>query len=168
VDIGLYTQAMAHQKGRTDLEYLGYMEADVVLAPGLVLRVVHSGGGSGQSISLTSQKLVDALAHDGPTGQWPFIMLSGHYHKAHWLPDWKGVHVFQTGCTVEQSPFMRKNKLAADLGGWIISVHLDAAGQPTRVAGEYIGFRNRKWTHVQRFQVEQGRVAGLTSGPAED
>lgn len=160
IDIGLYTQAMATQAGRSDLNYLGYMEADLTLAPGLTIRVLHSGGGSGSSVSLTSQRIVDGLGHDGPASQWPFIILSGHYHKSHWLPDYKGVHVFQTGCTVEQSPFMRKNRLAADLGGWIITVRL-VNGQPERISGEYIGFRNQKWTHVQRYKPAQDHVAGL-------
>jgi hypothetical protein len=161
IDVGRYTQAALGSAGRTDLKYLGYMEADVEVGPGLVVRVVHSGGGSGHSISLTSQKLVDSLAHGSARDQWPTLMLSGHYHKAHWLPDYKGVHVFQTGCTVEQSPFMRKLKLAADLGGWIITLRLDAVGRLASVAGEYLGYTARKWTHVQRMGQLDAALKGL-------
>ena len=77
----------------------------------------------------------------------PRILLIGHYHKCHLLPFYRGVTVIQTGCTVEQSPFMRKKRLAADLGGWIVEVTVDSAGVVHRVNAEFIPFQPRKWQY---------------------
>jgi hypothetical protein len=143
VDIATHTEDIARRVGRTDLRALGYMEADVPLLSGAIkMRVLHAGGGSGAAISHTSQKIVDSYSED----EKPHILLVGHYHKAEYLPNYRNVHIFQTGCTQEQTPFMRKKRLHADLGAWIISVTVQPDGT-MRVAGEFIAFHPRKWEY---------------------
>lgn len=143
VDIAAHTEDIARRVGRTDLRALGYMEADVPLLSGAIkMRVLHAGGGSGAAISHTSQKIVDSYSED----EKPHILLVGHYHKAEYLPNYRNVHIFQTGCTQEQTPFMRKKRLHADLGAWIISVSVQPDGT-MRVAGEFLAFHPRKWEY---------------------
>src|SRR5690606_25512502 len=126
IDVGFYLEKKAQRAGRNDLHYLGYMEHDIILkAPKgeTKLRVVHPGGGSSYAISYTMQKLVESLQE----GEKPHIVLAGHYHK-HGYQQIRGVHTFQTGTTQDQTPFMRKKKISAHVGGWIIEVHTDVNG----------------------------------------
>lgn len=143
IDIGKYLQLKAIDAGRTDLVYLGYMEHDIIYqAPSgqTKLRVLHPGGGSSYAVSYTVQKIVES--YQG--GEKPDILLVGHYHKADYIYV-RGVHAIQTGCVMDQSPFMRKKKLAAHLGGWIIEFATDDNGAVTRFKQEFIPFYDNKY-----------------------
>lgn len=143
INIGKHTEDIAKREGRNDLHYLGYMTADVPLLGGTVkLRVLHAGGGSGAAISLTSQRIVE-FYHPNDR---PHILLVGHYHKAEFLPDYKGVNIIQTGTTQECTPFMYKKRLAAHLGGWIVRVTVMPDGG-LRVSAEFISFEHRSWVY---------------------
>lgn len=149
IDIGKYAEKKAIEAGREDLIYLGYMEADVVLPAKkgkTTLRVLHPGGGSSYAISYTIQKIIES--YQG--GEKPDVLLIGHYHKADYV-FCRGVHAVQTGCTQDQSPFMRKKKLAAHLGGWIIEMATDDNGAVTRFKQEFMPFYDngyyQKWAH---------------------
>ncbi len=143
IDIGKYAEMKAREAGRDDLIYLGYMEADVVLkAPDgeTIIRVVHPGGGSSYAISYTVQKIVES--YQG--GEKPHVLLAGHYHKADYTYI-RGVHCIQTGTTQDQSPFMRKKKLAAHLGGWTIQFSTDDNGAITRFKQEFFPFYDNEY-----------------------
>jgi hypothetical protein len=149
INVGLYAENKAREAGREDLNFLGHMEADVILkAPQgeTILRVLHPGGGSAYAISYTSQKIVESYS----SGEKPHILLDGHYHKAGYNYI-RGVHVVQTGCTQDQTPFMRKKRLAAHLGGWIIEFAVDDQGAITRFKQEFIPFYDNgyyeKWNY---------------------
>lgn len=151
MDIGRYAEMKAQQAGRTDLVYMGYMESDVVLPSKdgtgkTVIRVLHPGGGSSYAISYSVQKIIES--YQG--GEKPDVLLIGHYHKADYVFN-RGVHAVQTGCTQDQSPFMRKKKLAAHLGGWIIEMATDDNGAVTRFKQEFIPFYDnayyQKWAY---------------------
>lgn len=149
IDIGRYAEIKAQEAGRNDLVYLGYMEADIeVPAPNgkTVIRVLHPGGGSSYAISYTVQKIVES--YQG--GEKPHVLLVGHYHKADYVYC-RGVHCVQTGTTQDQSPFMRKKKLAAHLGGWIIEMATDDNGAITRFKQEFVPFYDNnyyvQWKH---------------------
>lgn len=114
VNVGKYLEIKAQRAGRHDLVFLGHMEADVMLGK-TKIRVLHPGGGSAYAISYTSQKIVESYNED----EKPDILLHGHYHKFEYLY-LRGIHVFQTGCLQDQTPFMRKKRLSAHLGAWII------------------------------------------------
>lgn len=149
VDIGKYAEMKARESGRTDLVYLGYMEADVVLKAKngqTVIRVLHPGGGSSYAVSYSVQKIIES--YQG--GEKPHVLLLGHYHKADYIYN-RGVHAIQTGTTQDQSPFMRKKKLAAHLGGWIIEMSTDDNGAITRFKQEFMPFYDngyyQKWAY---------------------
>ncbi len=143
VDVGAYMQMKAREAGRNDLFNLGHMEADIILkAPKgqTVLRVLHPGGGSSYAVSYTSQKIVESYTG----GEKPNILLVGHYHKAEYLFN-RGVHIVQTGTTMDQSPFMRKKRLAAHLGGWVIEFAVDDYGAVTRFKTEWFPFYDTEY-----------------------
>jgi len=125
------------------------MEADIVIPSKngkTTLRLVHPGGGSSYAISYTEQKIVESYSG----GEKPDILLVGHYHKAEYSYV-RGVHIVQTGTTEDQSPFMRKKRLAAHLGGWIIEFSVDINGAITRFKQEFIPFYDnayyKKWAY---------------------
>lgn len=141
VEIGKYLQYRAEGQGRSDLKYLGYGEADISLRHGggvAVLRVVHPGGGSSYAISYTDQKRVES--YQG--GEKPSIELAGHYHKASYSYP-REVHCVQTACTEDQSMFMRKKKLQAHVGYWVIKIAQDERGAVNRFAPEFFPFYDR-------------------------
>jgi len=143
VDIGKFTELKARDQGRKDLVYLGYMEADVVLkAPQgkTTIRVHHPGGGSAYATSYSVQKIVESYQD----GEKPDVLLVGHFHKSEYLPV-RGVHCIQTACTEDQTPFMRKKRLAAAVGGWIVEMATDDNGAITRFKVEYMPFYNKKY-----------------------
>lgn len=142
-NIGRYVSTRAKEEGRPDLVHLGYMEADIDLkAPdGLTkLRVLHPGGGSSYAVSYTAQKIIESYQ----PGEKPDILLIGHFHKAEYLLN-RGVHAVQTACTQDQSTFMRKKRLAAHLGGWIIEFSTDVNGAIVRFKPELIPFYDNKY-----------------------
>lgn len=139
VNTGEYLESIAETKfDRYDLVYLGYMEQDVVIrlnGEEILIRVCHPGGGSrATAISYAGQKIVDT-SYDNPD-----ILLLGHFHKTHFLPDYKGVHIIQTGCTELQTSYMRKKTIIPQIGGWVVKVR----GKKD-IETRYVGFENRKW-----------------------
>ncbi len=142
IDIGKHTEDMARRSGREDLRYLGYMESDVLAGGSVPVRVLHAGGGSAISISYTSQKIVDSYRD----ADRPLILLVGHYHKSEFLPNYRGVYIFQTGTTQMQTPFMRKKRLHADLGAWIVSVNEFDDGSIS-IGGQWLSYASGKWAY---------------------
>lgn len=141
VEIGKYAERICHERGRDDLNYIGYMERDIELKAengSALMRVVHPGGGSAYAISYTTQKLIESLSG----GEKPQIMLIGHYHKAEYIC-YRNVHAVQTGTGCDQTPFMRKKRLAAHVGGWICEATQAADGSITRFRAEFINFFDR-------------------------
>lgn len=120
VDVGQLMEDAARRVGRDDIVYAGHMEHDFVLRAEhgeAVLRVIHAGGGSSYAHSYSVQKIVES--YQG--GEKPKVLLVGHYHKAVYAYP-REVHTVQLGCTEDQTPFMRKKKLEAHLGGWTIKL----------------------------------------------
>lgn len=147
INVGKYAESKAIDAGRNDLKFLGHMEADVVIPSTngrTIIRVLHPGGGSAYAISYTSQKIVESYTGN----EKPHILLDGHYHKAGYNYI-RGVHVVQTACTQDQTPFMRKKRLAAHLGGWIIEFSVDEHGAITRFKQEFIPFYDKEYYKEQ-------------------
>jgi hypothetical protein len=126
INIGRHIQQEAEAAGRNDLQYIGHMEKTIELKCGAgssLLRLIHAGGGSAYATSYTAQKIVES--YQG--GEKPNILLIGHYHKFEYgYP--REVHTVQPGCTSDQSPFMRKKKIAAHVGGCTIEFDQDDRG----------------------------------------
>lgn len=147
IDVGRLIQERAILSGRDDLVYLGHMEHDILLkqSKGFAkLRLVHPGGGSAYAISYTTQKLIESYT----PGEKPQILLVGHYHKAEMLY-YRGVYAIQGGCVMDQSPFMRKKRIAAHIGGWIIEIQQLPNGNIPRLKAEWIPFYDREFYQKQ-------------------
>lgn len=141
VNIGKFMESKAVEAGRTDLKYIGHMEHDIIFKTKkgqAVMRVVHPGGGSSYAYSYTSQKIVESYT----PGEKPHIVLGGHYHKACYNYI-RGVHFLQGGTTMDQSPFMRKKRLEAHLGGWIVEFQQGENGVIQSFKCEWIPFYGR-------------------------
>lgn len=149
MSIGDYVQGKLEKAGRKDLRYIGYMEADIELRTShgkAILKVMHPGGGSSYAESYTQQKIAEAFSE----GEKPHVCLVGHYHKALYGYH-RGIHMLQTGCTQDQTSFMRKKRLKAAIGGWIVRMHQASRGHINRFSPEFIGgfyprdfYRNRR------------------------
>lgn len=125
VNIGKYAERVMREAGRDDWHDLGYMEAAIKLVNAntgkfSIMAVVHPGGGSAYALSYSIQKIIESL--DG--GEKPAVGLYGHYHKL-WAGNIRNVWCLQTGCTEDQTTFMRKKKLEAHVGGTIVTLRQD-------------------------------------------
>lgn len=148
VNAGERLEDVARRRGRSDLVYLGYMEADIPISlekqwSDKFIRVIHPGGGSAQAVSYTSQKIMANVEHDDLI---PLVFFIGHYHKSEFLPNYRGAYLFQTGTFQEQSPFMRKKMLRADIGAWIVTLTFRNSNLVS-IGGEFISFRKDQWRY---------------------
>lgn len=152
VNIGAYAEMKMREAGRSDFVHMGYMEAFVRLInanSGRESKLLdcHPGGGSSYAISYTSQKSVEAF--EG--GEKPAVALFGHYHKMEYMVN-RNVHCIQTGCTEDQTTFMRKKKLSAQIGGGIVQLRQDeVTGSISACRVEFFnyfnkGFYNDRWS----------------------
>jgi len=141
INIGEHMEDRLRRGGRTDLIYLSNVEHDVEFRHGsgfIVCRIMHPGGGSSYAYSYTSQKTVESFQG----GEKPHILLNGHFHK-HDTCSPRGVVVIQTGCTEDQTTFMRKKRLEAHVGGHLVWVKQSANGALERLRDEWIPFYDR-------------------------
>lgn len=143
INIGKTLVDRAKESGRDDLVDLGYMERDIEYTqPGgkSTVRIIHAGGGSCYAHSYTSQKYAESLQG----GEKPSIVLVGHFHKYnHDYP--REIHVIQGGCTCDQTPWMRKRRIQAMVGGVVLWVRQSEAGIFTSVKVEWIPFYDKKF-----------------------
>lgn len=158
IDIGMRAEHTMRDAGRKDWHNLGYMEAHVRLRHAdtgaeSILAVVHPGGGSSYAVSYAIQKIIESL--DG--GEKPAVGLYGHYHKL-WAGNIRNVWVAQTGTTEDQTPFMRKKKLEAHVGGYLIKLTQDPVSgaivkfRPEMSRSFNKGFYNNRWNHGGNVQ----------------
>ena len=160
ITIGAHFERMAREAGRTDLVYMGYMEADVRLeAPRgeSFLKVMHPGGGSAYATSYAPQKIAEAFQE----GEKPHICLLGHYHKMDYGFH-RGIHMVQTGTSQDQSSFMRKQKIKAHVGGALIEFHQSQYGDINRFKVEFFTFYDRDFYANRRSFETSGRKSPAT------
>lgn len=126
IDIGRHIESEAKLAGRSDLIYLGHMEKTIDLRSGegsALMSLIHGGGGTAYAVSYSVQKIVES--YQG--GEKPNILLVGHYHKFEYgYP--REVHAIQVGTTEDQTPFMRKKKIQAMVGGVTVEFTQDEKG----------------------------------------
>lgn len=161
MSIGAYTEMIAREMGREDLRYIGYMEADIALKAArgsAILKVMHPGGGSAYAESYTQQKIAEAFGE----GEKPHVCLIGHYHKALYGYH-RGIHCLQTGTTQDQTSFMRKKRLKAAIGGWIVRMHQAPSGVINRFSPEFFSFYGRDFYKNRRQFDVPGREKGVIS-----
>lgn len=143
IDIGWYTEQKARQVGRIDLQYIGHMERDLRLTNRTTMRVMHPGMGAAKAISWAAQGIVDMLEQY----ERPQVILAGHYHKAHFLPDYRGVHIIQTASVMSQTPWMRKKRIRSDIGAWVITITFTDEGSIARIGAEYLNYNQGRWQY---------------------
>lgn len=113
------------QEGRPDMTFLGYDDATLCIGPERLTKVHlhHPDGGSAYALSYQSQKWVESL--EG--GNKPDIGLLGHYHKLNWIRE-RNIQVLTGECMCWQTPFMRRKRIAAHVGAYILHLKLEADG----------------------------------------
>lgn len=158
VNIGKVAQDAARAAGRDDLVFLGYVEADVELRTPSGhtrhMRIMHPGGGSAYAHSYAPQKIVESFQG----GEKPQVLLIGHYHKFEYCYP-REVHVVQTGCCVDQSIFMRKQKIQAMVGGCLIWINQADDGIINRFRAEWMPFYDRDFYRNRRqFNAAMGDI----------
>ncbi len=102
-------------------QFLGDEQADVEFTTTkgpYRVRLIHPGGGTAYAISYKVQKIVDSLGG----GNKPNMIISGHFHKAEFIPSYRNVAICQPGTFENQTPFMARMGLAAHVGGWVVEV----------------------------------------------
>lgn len=154
IDVGKLAEDKMREVGRSDWVDVGYMEAHIRLINAntgkfSILALVHPGGGSAYALSYSIQKIIESL--EG--GEKPAVGLYGHYHKL-WAGNIRNVWCLQTGCTEDQTPFMRKKRLEAHVGGTLVKLRQDPeTGAITGFMPEmrrYFnrGYYNQRWSHA--------------------
>lgn len=113
VDVGFMISSQ-----RSDLVYLRQEEADIPIQNKegkIILRLSHPGKGTAYALSYHPQKYMESLTG----GEKPNIIFCGHYHKSEYL-FYRNIHFVQGGTLQAQTPFMRRQHIAAMLGFWTI------------------------------------------------
>lgn len=126
---------------RDNWKFIGQDIGDVTLKTkqGQAFRVklIHPGGGTAYAVSYHAQKIVEAM----PGGEKPDLIGIAHYHKAMFMPAYRNVECVEVGCFQRQTPFMNRFSIAAHVGGWIMTVHLNERKKLTsRIKAEFVGF----------------------------
>ena len=120
---------------RDDMTYLGMNNATIMLTPNCRMDMLHPLDGSSYALSYALQKTIEAM----PVDDLPQILLVGHHHKSIYL-NIRGIHAMEAGTFQAQSPWMKGKRLAAHVGGWIVTVHVNDKGEVTRFIPEWIPF----------------------------
>ena len=132
---GPYSQLMARDMGRYDLEYLGFLKADIELQAPMgyaTVRLYHPGGGSTITISHKPQRIVQSIKPGG----LPDVLLIGHYHKAYSICI-DEVWVVGAGCIQNQTEWMEQNGIYPQLGFTILDIRLSDRGDVTGVCADW-------------------------------
>jgi len=164
INVGKYNERIMQEEGHAWVD-MGYMEAHVMLknansGKSVPMSVVHPGGGSAYAISYSIQKIVESL--EG--GEKPAVGLYGHYHKL-MAALTRNVWWVQTGCQQDQTPFMRKKRLEAHVGGALIKLRQDPRdGTITSMTPELIRYFNKGY-YAQRRWSKHDSVTGLPRVP---
>jgi len=143
IDFGRYLSLEAADRGRKDLHYLGFLEADVKLVgPNgkySWMRIFHPGGGSSYALSYKPQKIIESIQG----GLKPAVLICGHFHKQAGAMRIRNVWTILAGTTQDQTPFMRKLSLAAHVGFAVLEMQQDKSGAVRRVRIEETAFYDR-------------------------
>ena len=130
-----YDIGVAIAQSRPDMDYLGRDCAVVHLTPKCTLELRHPWDGTAYALSYKIQKMIEAMESDTK----PNILAVGHYHKAEYL-FYRNVHALQTGCFQGQTPFTRGKGISIHMGGWIVTVRVDASGTIQGFAPEFVPY----------------------------
>jgi len=116
-------------------EYLGEHEGRIYLN-GAACDLWHGEDGAGYALSYRIQKIVESLGENA----LPQMIVTGHDHKAEFIPDLRGIMAIEAGCIQEQTPWMRRKKLRAFVGFWIIDICV-RDGKIVRIRPEWVSMK---------------------------
>lgn len=123
VDIGKLIDSQ-----RSDLSFLGAFQSTLEFTKDCKMMLMHPATGTAYAISYKPQKIVESLSG----GQKPNILGIGHFHKIEYL-FYRNIHVFQTGTTQSQTPWMARMNLSAHLGAWILDIYTKKNGSIDKI-----------------------------------
>jgi predicted phosphodiesterase len=115
--------------------YLGEHEGRINLN-GAACDLWHGEDGASYALSYRIQKIVESLGEES----LPQLIIAGHDHKAEFIPDLRGIMAIESGCIEEQTPWMRRKKLRAFVGFWIIDICV-RDGKIVRIKPEWISLK---------------------------
>lgn len=121
------------QARRQDIKYLGIGNAIINLTPNTKLEIIHPLDGSSYATSYASQRYVDSLQG----GEKPNILIMGHHHKALYFIH-RNIHILEAGTTCGTTSWMKRKRIMSNIGGWLITLHLDLEGSIIRFLAEFI------------------------------
>jgi predicted phosphodiesterase len=124
-------------KERNDMDYLGCLNATVYLTPNCRMELNHPLDGASYALSYSIQKYIDSMSG----GDKPNVLLNGHHHKFGYL-FYRNIHALECGTTEAQSAWMKGKRIAAHIGGCIITLHVDKDGTIKRFMPEFIPLYN--------------------------
>lgn len=104
-----------------NFHYIGSDEGDIYLNKNVYIKLWHGEDGSSYSYSYRIQKIVESLGMH----EMPNILITGHVHKAFFVPSERGVACLSAGALCSISSFMRSKKLANHSGFWTMDVTFD-------------------------------------------
>lgn len=142
-NFGAYLECVAKESfNRSDLKYIGHVEADVVLKSGKftqVMKIQHPGGGSAYARSYKGQKMVESFQG----GEKPAILVQGHYHVSGYSFD-RNVHIIGMPGFQDQTIFGRTKHLRYEIGGVTLDFKMSSkTGAITRIRPEFCMFFDR-------------------------
>jgi hypothetical protein len=142
LNFGAYLDMLSKNQGRTDLNYVGHIEADCELRSGefkQIMKIQHPGGGSAYARSYKGQKMVESFQG----GEKPAILVQGHYHVSGYSFD-RNVHIIGMPGFQDQTVFGRKKHLRFEIGGALLEFKMSPkTGAITRLRVEYNMFFDR-------------------------
>lgn len=142
-----YDIGRAIAAARPDMRYLGPDQAFINLTPNCTLELRHPGGGTAYAKSYKVQKMIEQMSG----GEKPNILAVGHYHK-YLIDFYRNVHAIQTACLQAQTPWMRGQGIAADMGFLIIEIDVNDDGSIDRFKPEFFPFYKAIKDDYKNFQ----------------
>lgn len=114
-------------------EYLGEHEA-IININGIRIMLWHGEDGASYALSYRVQKIIESLSG----GEKPNILITGHDHKQGYFFT-RNIHTIMGGCLQKQTPWMRRKRLAAHEGFWIIEATISES-EVKKLKSEWIPF----------------------------
>lgn len=111
------------QNKRSDLSYLGPIEATVLLPNGVKMNLLHPGGGTAYALSYKSQRAINNMS----PGSLPDILVYGHYHTSFYMC-YRGIHFVQAPSTKDMGLWEKSLGFNSTLGGWIVDAEISTEG----------------------------------------
>ena len=102
--------------GLPSATYLGMHEGDIKIN-GITIRLWHGEDTGSYATSYRLQKLIESFTG----GEKPNVLLAGHTHKAGYFYE-RNIHAVTLGSIQKQSAWMRRKRLPAHCGFWVLDM----------------------------------------------